>query len=275
MSERKRIPLVEGNGTSAPSGQKAKGNGTITDLKAKGFAARHTPTNTLDDGLHEFHRLCAKADSLDRRADGLAFKAYRARLCAAQVLLELRGRVEAGEAGEITWWAWFESHSNRSRKDAEKLLVIAGADDPEAAAEAARAKNAEHQRAHRARTPAYVSGKPRKNPGQFALGSHDDGPKPDGDKLILGLGLFNDLAQREEEALDKAVDQQLKAEALRTEFRTQVLHALRKMSDEELFALIHETFDLVELTARLYLNDMTEAQRREFDAAIRQDAQAG
>jgi hypothetical protein len=58
------------------------------------------------------------------------------RLKAALKLLELRRRVEAGEAGDVTWWAWFEAQTHlllRGRKDAEKLLKIAAAEDPEQA----------------------------------------------------------------------------------------------------------------------------------------------
>jgi hypothetical protein len=75
--------------------------------------------------------------------------AANARLYAGLVLVELRRRVEAGEAGEVTWWAWYKEHFTRSRKDAEKLLKLAGAEDPEAAAEAARAKNADEAKKSR------------------------------------------------------------------------------------------------------------------------------
>jgi hypothetical protein len=51
-------------------------------------------------------------------------------------------------------------HVNHSRKDAEKLLAIAEANDPEAAAEDAAKRNREHQAKHRAKRAAYVSGKP-------------------------------------------------------------------------------------------------------------------
>jgi hypothetical protein len=58
-----------------------------------------------------------------------------ARIQAGRVLLELRRRVEAGEAGPgVNWWEWFEARDfGRGRKDAEKLMRIAGSDDPEAA----------------------------------------------------------------------------------------------------------------------------------------------
>jgi hypothetical protein len=77
------------------------------------------------------------------------------RLKAGQKLLEMRHRVEAGEAGDVTWWEWFGQWSGlngtvpcllRSRKDCERLMRIAGADDPEAALEDERAKAREGMR---------------------------------------------------------------------------------------------------------------------------------
>jgi hypothetical protein len=57
------------------------------------------------------------------------------RLQAGQKLLQLRKRVEAGEVGDVTWWGWFEGQGLGSRSNAEKLLRMAAADDPEAALE--------------------------------------------------------------------------------------------------------------------------------------------
>jgi hypothetical protein len=88
-------------------------------------------------------------------------KARKARIAAGQMLIALRKRIEAGEAGEgVEWWPWYRSKLGRSRKDAEKIMALAGADDPEAAEVAAREKNAEEQRRSRARkrAAADVSG---------------------------------------------------------------------------------------------------------------------
>jgi hypothetical protein len=86
-------------------------------------------------------------------------KADRCRLAAGRMLLDLRKRIESGEAGSVNWWAWYESQSFvRSRKDAEKVMAIARAAEPVAAEEIARAKNAAHQQAHRERA-AYISGR--------------------------------------------------------------------------------------------------------------------
>lgn len=103
--------------------------------------------------MDEFHRQYAIAQDAER-------KSHNARLRAANLLKEMRSRVEAGECGDITWWKWFEDHSVRSRKDAEKLLALVRSDDPEeqeAAAEEAAERNREAQsrlRKRRSTTPA-------------------------------------------------------------------------------------------------------------------------
>jgi hypothetical protein len=70
------------------------------------------------------------------------------------VLLELRQRVENGEVGDlaaIDWWGWYGDRFVRSRQDAEKRLAIAKAENPDAAYEAAKARNAANVRAYRER----------------------------------------------------------------------------------------------------------------------------
>jgi hypothetical protein len=63
-------------------------------------------------------------------------RANKHRVAAGQKLLSLRQRIEAGEEGDVAWWDWFEKQDiGRSRKDCEKLMRIASADDPEAALE--------------------------------------------------------------------------------------------------------------------------------------------
>jgi hypothetical protein len=105
---------------------------------------------TIDEAIREIHGKFAEALA----SDG---KAFNARLAAGQMLIILRERVEAGEAGNgVEWWPWYESKFVRSRKDAEKVMALARAEDPEAAAEEARARNSEHQRQHKSR---LVSGR--------------------------------------------------------------------------------------------------------------------
>src|SRR5262249_13144772 len=74
------------------------------------------------------------------------------RLAAGQRLLELRARIEAGEAGPISWWTFYEQDLARfrSRKDAEKLMRMAAADKPEAAFGAERVEAKERMQRHRA-----------------------------------------------------------------------------------------------------------------------------
>lgn len=62
-------------------------------------------------------------------------EAHHHRLDAGRMLLELRTRVEA-DGGD--WWKWQEGQFDRSRKDMEKLLRMASADEPEVAAQTER-----------------------------------------------------------------------------------------------------------------------------------------
>jgi hypothetical protein len=76
-------------------------------------------------------------------------------------LLELRKRIEAGEAGEVSWWDWFDTQFTgyiKSRKYAEKLMKWARADDPEAAREADYEQQRAAKRAKRARDADGVTG---------------------------------------------------------------------------------------------------------------------
>ena len=75
------------------------------------------------------------------------------RISAGKQLVELKVRIDAGEAGKgVKWWAWYaENFKNRTRRDASKVMALARADDPEAAAEEERTKNHEAVAAHRER----------------------------------------------------------------------------------------------------------------------------
>lgn len=94
-----------------------------------------------------------------RDAEG---KMGRSRLKAGREMLLLRQRVESGdpEADGLTWWKYYARDLRahfRSRKDAEKIMAIAAADDPDAALAEARASNAEQQRQSRKRKAADKS----------------------------------------------------------------------------------------------------------------------
>jgi hypothetical protein len=75
------------------------------------------------------------------------------RISAGKQLVELKVRIEAGEAGNgVKWWAWYaENFENRTRRDAQKVMALANADNPEEAAEKERAKNRAAVAAHRER----------------------------------------------------------------------------------------------------------------------------
>jgi hypothetical protein len=61
---------------------------------------------------------------MDRACD----HARLSRIRVGQMLIELRRRVDNGEAGEgVHWWSWYQEHFTRSRKDAEKIMrMVAG-----------------------------------------------------------------------------------------------------------------------------------------------------
>jgi hypothetical protein len=90
---------------------------------------RRRKVSTLNEMVNEIHRQFAEAMRCDK-------KAYSSRIYAGQLLLELRARIEAGEAGDgVNWWDWYATKFVRSRKDAEKVMRLAREDDPEAAHE--------------------------------------------------------------------------------------------------------------------------------------------
>jgi hypothetical protein len=123
-----------------------------------GDAVETLPQQSLEDltrqlavMIMEGRRLHAKRQSIDDKMEDL-------RLRLGQKLLEVRRRVEAGEVSDesaIDWWGWFEDVvspvSSISRKQAERWMAIAGADDPQAAALEYRERDASHQAAYRER----------------------------------------------------------------------------------------------------------------------------
>lgn len=95
-------------------------------------------------------------------ANNAEARCVKHRLQAGQLLLQLRERIESGEAGNgINWWEWCEQHIERSRKDCETLLRIANAADPEAAAlgdrERVRLAVAKHRERKAAEPPVTVT----------------------------------------------------------------------------------------------------------------------
>jgi len=115
-----------------------------------------TKPKTLKELLDTFHAKLASAESHEGAAN-------KDRIEAAKALLKLQHRIEAGEAGNVSWWDWFKQNSSRSRRDAERLLRIAKAEDPEAALEETRWKAQEGMarvRSRRATNNGDVSRKP-------------------------------------------------------------------------------------------------------------------
>jgi hypothetical protein len=106
---------------------------------------------------------------------------------AAIVLAEMRQRVEAGEAGDISWWDWFDQNVQRNRRDAEKLLKIASAEDPEAAAEEERRKAREGMDATRKRRAANVSHRWKREKVEREIQSYDSQVKD----YILAIKTFD------------------------------------------------------------------------------------
>ncbi len=70
-------------------------------------------------------------------------------ITAGRHLLEAQERVNAGEAGNITWTVWYRQEIQTKTKQsvslrrAQEVMKIAGADDPERAAQAHRVRKAE------------------------------------------------------------------------------------------------------------------------------------
>ncbi len=102
-------------------------------------------------------------------------------------LLALRERVEAGEAGQLSWWEYFDTQFTghiKSRKYAEKLMKWAKSDDPEGAREAELASNRERNKATR-----------QEQAGSYVLSKADDRDEYDIVEHALGLVAKMDEAE--------------------------------------------------------------------------------
>ncbi len=109
---------------------------------------------TIDDLVSEIAGHVYDLHAAQKRCNKL-------RLSAGLKLLELRGLVEAG--GD-NWWDWWEANKGRlmlnGRKDCERLMRIASADDPEAALADERAKDRDRKRIARGADKAMSAPKP-------------------------------------------------------------------------------------------------------------------
>ena len=107
-------------------------------------------TCPLEDAVNAIHDKFAEALAADNRMLLQLHRAHHARHEAGRMLLQLRKRIEAGEAGETTWWHWYSANFTRSRRDAEKCMAMASSENPEAALERERQRAREGMREYRA-----------------------------------------------------------------------------------------------------------------------------
>lgn len=113
--------------------------------KRESTAVKHQMT--ISELVVEINKRIYDAYSAQNRCNKL-------RLKAGLLLLQLRQRIESGEEGDVGWWEWFGNLGNnghhptlvRGRKDAERLMRIASAEDPEQALEDERAKDRDRKR---------------------------------------------------------------------------------------------------------------------------------
>jgi hypothetical protein len=100
---------------------------------------RRRKVETIDEMVAEIKRQFLIEQDAGR-------KLTSSRVCQGQLLLDLRARVEA-DGGD--WWKFFDDQFagfHRSRKDAEKVMRMAAAEDPEAAHEQEKAEAKERMR---------------------------------------------------------------------------------------------------------------------------------
>jgi len=127
-----------------------------------------TPFVSLDEAVLRIHR------KWDRVIDTQQ-KAHSARVECGMELLALRARIEAGEAGQINWWNYYQQKFTRDRRDAERIMAIASAENPQAAHEAEKAATRQRMQAFRARTGAQA----RCAPEQDAPAHREREPEPE------------------------------------------------------------------------------------------------
>jgi hypothetical protein len=121
LTEATRRDLANGDLAAAKADEYRKAADLIRNDR------RRRKVGSLQEAIDEIHRQLGDAITNDRKAESC-------RLYAGKLLLALRQRIEAGEAGEgVNWWEWYESKFVRSRKDAEKVMRLASAEDFEAA----------------------------------------------------------------------------------------------------------------------------------------------
>jgi hypothetical protein len=97
-------------------------------------------------------RTLSKWNEIDSVIERAQSKVKSLWLETGRLLLQLKQCVDAGEVGELAiWWEWYADNfpKGRSQSDAQRLIAMASAPDPETAEQEARAKNRQHQKTHR------------------------------------------------------------------------------------------------------------------------------
>ena len=107
----------------------------------------------MSDHQESLKQVVARIEASFVKIKSYGDKADQFRISAGKQLVELQARIEAGEAGKsVKWWAWYaENFKNRTRRDAQRVMALARADNPEEAAEEERANNRAAVAAHRKR----------------------------------------------------------------------------------------------------------------------------
>ena len=176
-----------------------------------GIHRRHE--ETLDDAVREINIAFGKSAEAEQ-------KALSHRVRAGQLLNALRKRIEAGEAGEVTWWKWYVGRFARSRKDAEKVMALAGADDPEAAAKREREKakdamakqrQSEKEKSSQPRATANVSG--NVSAGDLEQPLDDEGPITPQDRkkiFLMTAAIVIEAAEKQKQILLGKIDDEIR-----------------------------------------------------------------
>jgi hypothetical protein len=107
----------------------------------------------MSDHQETIKQVVARIEASFAKVAQYSEKVDQFRISAGKQLVELKARIEAGEAGKgVRWWTWYaENFTKRTRRDAQKVMALANADDPEAAAAEERSKNREAKAAQRKR----------------------------------------------------------------------------------------------------------------------------
>jgi hypothetical protein len=109
-------------------------------------------SHSVDDLFDVFVENSKAADYAKKKSDSYRLTSDSYRLKAAIALLGIKQLIDAGLNGDqCEFWQWFDEIAGRSRRDGERLLAIAQAADPVVKLIEDKAKNADHNRAYRAR----------------------------------------------------------------------------------------------------------------------------